>query len=368
MNAAKEKGKSLPIIIVLIIANLSIPLSTCSNLIHPKDSPEMPPRGFFMGILPLPREGQDFSESYLEAAHYVEFVPIWGRGAGSGFWDFTQDLSGSWATLFVDQLVRGNGMFPIIHFSFMAKGADGKLILQTPDHMDGATLSDPAWRELYKQSVLDGIRASKPLYLSVGNEVNRWYEEYGAEAVNPNGFQHFVSLYEELYDAAKELSPETIIFCVFSREIVNELREADLDVLNFFDPAKLDVLVFTSYPNSVRKDQEGEPLASPFNSPSDIPDDYYSRILDYMPGKLFGFSEIAWPSTDAFGGEQGQAEFIMETAGRLTKDQGMNLHLFGWPWLHDLDENDDFGLITHDGREKAAYTTWKNLSSSEEGE
>ena len=54
-----------------------------------------------------------------------------------------------------------------------------------------------------------------------------------------------------------------------------------------------------------------------------------SRATDYMPGKPFGFSEIAWPSLDAFGGEQGQASFIEQVAGRLTLDREVNLHMFG---------------------------------------
>lgn len=69
--------------------------------------------------------------------------------------------------------------------------------------MEGATLSDGTWRNTYKEAVLDAVRAAKPLYLSPGNEVNRWYEQYGAGSDDPNGFQHFVSLYEDIYDAVK---------------------------------------------------------------------------------------------------------------------------------------------------------------------
>jgi hypothetical protein len=39
----------------------------------------------------------------------------------------------------------------------------------------------------------------------------------------------------------------------------------------------------------------------------------------------------------------------------------MDLHLFGWPWLHDLDAGDDAGLIEDDGTPKAAYTVWSGL-------
>jgi hypothetical protein len=81
-----------------------------------------------------------------------------------------------------------------------------------------------------------------------------------------------------------------------------------------------------------------------------------------MPEKPFGFTEIAWPSLEALGVEQAQADFIEQAANRLTRDRGINLHLFGWPWLHDLDENDAVGLIKIDGTEKLSYTAWKNLS------
>lgn len=144
--------------------------------------------------------------------------------------------------------------------------------------------------------MLDVVRASRPYYLSVGNEVNRWYEKYGVNSSSPNGFQYYVSLYEEIYDEVKDLSPNTIVFCTFSREIVAENREADLEVLNMFDPNKIDKLVFTSYPFAV----EG------IIAPEDVPDDYYKIASDYMSEKPFGFSELGWPSIEAFGGRRGK--------------------------------------------------------------
>ncbi len=195
------------------------------------------------------------------------------------------------------------------------------------------------------------MEASRPLYLSVGNEVNRWYEKYGLEG--GNGFSQYVSLYEEVYDAVKWLSPETRVFCTFAREIVSENREADLEALSLFDPEKMDLLVFTSYPHSVQG----------INTPEDIPDDYYSRALEYMPGKPLGFSELGWPSIETFGGEQGQADFIEQVAGRLTIDQGADLHLMSWCWLHDLSDADHTGLIERDGTKKLGYQAWANLSN-----
>lgn len=309
----------------------------------PKDSLEIPERGFLMGVLPIPKEGQSLEEAYREIAAYCEFVPVWGRP--TPFYELEDDLSGSWGKTFVDTYIRGNGMVPLIHFSFI----DAGMTLKTPPGME-ATLADLEWRNLYKEAVLDVVESSRPVYLSLGNEVNRWYEKYGADG--SNGFQHYVTLYEEIYDAVKEISPDTKVFCTFSREIVSENREANLEVLKLFNPQKIDILVFTSYPYAVQQ----------INMPSDIPDDYYSRAMEYMPAKPVGFSEIAWPSLDAFGGEQGQADFLRDICGRLTVTQGVDLYFLGWPWLCDLSENTAAGLIKKDGTEKQAYTVWKEIS------
>ena len=53
-----------------------------------------------------------------------------------------------------------------------------------------------------------------------------------------------------------------------------------------------------------------------------------------------GFSELGWAALDAFGGEQAQADFINQAATRLTREQGIDLKLFGWAWLHGRGDND----------------------------
>ncbi|MGB9718173.1 MAG: hypothetical protein ACP5PQ_01225 [Thermoproteota archaeon] len=349
MPAKKVLLLSILIVVALIVVSMFSRLNhSKEEVVTPADSPENPVRGFFMGVLPVPGDGQSFEEAYFQAAQYSEFSPVWGRP--TPFYSLAGELSGSWGREFLDKNIRGNGMFPLIHVSFIGPN----VTLVTPPGMENASLSSSAWREAYKQAVLNVVKSARPLYLSIGNEVNRWYEKYGRDETNPNGFQHFVSLYEEIYDAVKKLSPETRVFCTFAREIVSENREADLSVLSMFNPGKLDLLVFTSYPYAVKG----------VSRPSDIPDDYYSEALGYLPGKPFGFSELGWPSMDAFGGEQAQADFIMQVVGRLTREQGINLHLLGWAWLHDLNENDSIGLIRRNGEEKPAYTAWKNISES----
>ncbi|MGC9111811.1 MAG: hypothetical protein ACP5JB_08165, partial [candidate division WOR-3 bacterium] len=71
----------------------------------PVDSPQLPSRGFFMGVLPNPATGQSFDDAYAQAARYSEFVPVWGRP--TPFYNLAAELNGSWGQTFVKQLIRG---------------------------------------------------------------------------------------------------------------------------------------------------------------------------------------------------------------------------------------------------------------------
>ena len=312
--------------------------------LKPVDAAEPQAGGFLTACLPMPAEGRDLAETYKQASASVDLVPVWGRP--TAFYDLAADLRGAWGELFVDDLIRGNGMAPIIELSFMGEN----LTLQSPQSLGYSALSSPLWRRAYLQAALEAVRAARPRYLSLGNEVNRWYEKYGLDG--DNGFQNYVSLYNEVYDAVKELSPETRVFCTFAREIVSENREADLGVLSLFDPARMDLLAFTSYPHAVKGT----------SSPSSLPDDYYTRALNHMPGKPLAFTELGWPSIEAFGGEAGQASFLVQVTGRLTRDRGASLSVVGWCWLSDLTAEDHVGLITRSGEEKEAYRVWLSLS------
>ena len=319
--------------------------SSTNETVVPLDSPLLPARGFYMGVMPTPGDGQSFAASYKEASKVADFVPVWGSHAL--FYDLAKELSGSWGRTYVTQYIRQNGMFPIVNLSFF--GYDMKLI--TPPGLSGASLEDPKWRQAYKQAAMDVVRAVKPLYLSLGNEVNLWYEYYGAFTDEPTDFKNFATLYSEIYQAVKQLSPATQVFCTFAREVVIENTEADLDVLDMFKPEEMDILVFTSFPYSVQG----------INKPSDVPDDYYSRASDYMPGKPFGLTELGWAASDEFGGESDQADFLMRVSTKLTIDQGIDLKLLGWAWLHSIDEADAVGLIKRNGDNRLVHVAWLNL-------
>ncbi len=314
--------------------------------VAPVDDPALPDRGFFMGCLPVPAAGETFPDAYATVARVGDFVPVWGRP--TPFYGLAADLAGDWGATFVDGYTRDRGLFPLVSLSFI--GVDMALV--APPGMTGATLADPAWRAAWKQAALDVVQAARPRYLCLGNEVNRWYETYGDTPSDPNAFGNFVSLYEETYDAVKALSPKTLVFCTFAREIVAGNRPADVSVIGKFDPATLDLLMLTSYPFALQG----------VNRVSDLPYDYYSSVADLLPDRPFGFTEAAWPSLDAFGGEAEQAAFLEQLTGRLTRDRGVNLRFLGWPWLTDLDDNDTTGLVHRDGTPKLALNVWTGLA------
>jgi hypothetical protein len=354
------------VMVLWLILGCSNPESPDDDgIVVPIDSPALPDRGFFMGILPIPGDYHDLAVAYSLASETVEFAPVWPANVGaSAFWDFPDMLAGATGEICIDGLIRNNEIFPLIQFSFIDKDTlTDELLIKAPDNMPDASLADSNWRELYKHSILDAVRAARPKYISLGNEVNRWYEQYGYGTDNPNDFGNYISLYEDIYDSVKVLSPEVVTFCTFSREIVDELRQADMNVIDLFDQSKLDILMLTSYPYSVRKDDTGNPLEHPFNRPADIPDDYYSSVSAHLPGTPFGFSEITWTSAEFYGGEQGQADFLSELTTRLTEGQRLNLYMLGWNWLHDLNAADSTGLIARDGTWKQAYRTWQEISA-----
>ncbi|TET38473.1 MAG: hypothetical protein E3J72_03010 [Planctomycetota bacterium] len=353
-----QKRLLLPVLLVLVFLlstgackdKKKTPFFPISLTVTPLDNPTLPSRGYFMGMLPNPATGSDYDISTTLAAQYCDWTPIW--GTPSPFWEMATDIGGGWGDIFVDQFCRAKGMFPLMHLSFM----DAGMMLALPPELASATLELPAWRTAYKAAAIAVVKAGRPKYFSVGNEVNRWFETYGTDPGNSNGFQHFVSLYEEVYDEVKALSPDTQVFCTFAREIVDNNSEADvLTVLNMFNSDKMDMVMLTTYPYAL----------AGVNNVSDLANDYYSSVIPAaFQSKPFGFSEACWTSLAPFGGEQGQADFINEVVTRLTVDQSLYFQFFGWPWLHNLDDVVGAGLIMKDGTEKLGWLAWQALAGS----
>ena len=343
-----EKGLSVLLVLTLasfagmtaLLRSEGAPID--ASIAVPEDSPVLPPYGFFKGISPNNRSDETVQDAFANASLHSHFVPV--PGEPSPFYELPEDLSGPWGTELLDDLIRGNGMFPLVQVDLF----EDDMELMAPPDLAPSNLSDQDWRGSFIDAVLRTVNVSRPRYLSIGVDVNLWYEAFGAAPADENGFQHFVSLYEASYDAVKTISPDTVVFCAFAREVGTEMREADISVLSLFDPSKLDMVVLSSRPYTVPG----------IGSVGDIPDDYYSCVLDHITGKPFGLVDAAWPSGPAFGGEQEQSSFIRNITGRLTTGQGLDLSLLSWPRTTDIDQTDTLGLICTNGTEKASYHDW----------
>ena len=108
--------------------------------VTPADSPDMPERGFFMGVLPIPADAQSFEDVYHQASTFTDFAPVWGRP--TPFYDMANELATDWGKTFVEQYTRGSGMFLLIHMSFIGAG----MSLTSPAGVSDPTLSNPEWR------------------------------------------------------------------------------------------------------------------------------------------------------------------------------------------------------------------------------
>ncbi|MCX6656629.1 MAG: hypothetical protein NTY03_16140, partial [Candidatus Bathyarchaeota archaeon] len=187
-----------------------------------------------------------------------------------------------------------------------------------------------------------------------GVEVNSLYIKSKAD------FEGFVTLYNEAYDAVKEVSPDTNVFTVFQYELLKghtlwssvpaDESKSQWGMLNLF---KLDAVAFTTYPCLVFKD------------PSEIPDDYYEEIREFTLKPII-FSEIGWHCEGSPVGwessEAEQAAFIIRYH-ELTKNLGVEIAV--WCFVYDPNTIEPFrsmGLCRDDDTSRPAWDSWVKIS------
>jgi hypothetical protein len=224
-------------------------------------------------------------------------------------------------------------------------------------------LDDPAQRALFRQTAQAIVEKYHPPYLGLGIEVNRYYE------VDPAGFEDYLTLYAETYDAVKAISPQTRVFPIFQLEMLkgngflmggSDTRLPQWDLLARFGD-RLDLAAFTTYP------------FLDFQSPADLPDDYYSEIAAHTD-KPVAFTEIGWPSApltafpdSAYGGSQDEQAAFVGRFFDLTS--GLDLALALWSFPQDLGEGSpavfsSVSLRQNDGTPKLALAVWQEMSQA----
>lgn len=191
----------------------------------------------------------------------------------------------------------------------------------------------------------------KPAYFGVGIEVNILYEK------NRTAFQEFVSLYGQVYDQVKAVSPGTAVFTIFQLEKMNGLdgglyggtndpASAEWQLMGLF---KTDIAAFTTYPGLIYQD------------PSEIPPDYYSNLAQSV-NESVGFTEVGWHTGSVAGGwgssEMEQAAFVSKFFNRT---RGLDRAFVVWSFLYDQNTAVPFntmGLFYVNGTAKLAWQTW----------
>ncbi|MBX5329350.1 MAG: glycosyl hydrolase 53 family protein [Candidatus Bathyarchaeota archaeon] len=314
-------------------------------------------RNFLIGVTPTWEQNVTLEEVYRTAGSVADVMNLW--FVNVPWYNTTEHLKKP-ETQGLLGLINSSGLTPIFQLNFwIIEG--GKVVLQIPPYMNSTVtnLGTFELRQLWIEQAVNISRDYHPQYFCIGNEVDTYYWNCSQE-----DFDNYVSLVSETYDGIKAVSPETKVFMVFRLDTIDSYNGWFL--IEKFDKNKIDLFGFTSYPYML-----GYPGTAWYEQPSDMPPDYYTRIMNYTGDKPIVFSEIGWTSSELLrgGSEQEQVEFLLWFLEH-TKD--MPLEIVSWLCLHDLrtveeetnpnaTPNDFVGLKYKNGTEKAIWVYWQAL-------
>jgi hypothetical protein len=286
------------------------------------------PRGTLKGVSLSPRSpaGEDFTQFFKEVKLAGDIV-MW-----AGDWNELSVDGGTPAVIM--ELASTFGYTPLIEATIHSAGN-----LIRP--LTAGTL------HTYQSKAVAFSEAYQPKYLGLGIEINSVY------MTSPTDFEVFVTLYQDLYNDIKTVSPRTQVFPVFQLERMKGLTmwgiEENQAHWGLIDRFSSDIVAFTTYPGLFYRD------------PSAIPEDHYVEIRSHTT-KPVAFTEIGWHSEASPPGwessEAEQAEFI-DTFFALTRNIEMEIAI--WSFLYNPDTIEPFrsmGLRRDDGTARPAWDAW----------
>ena len=352
-------------IIALMLAALACggPETAIPTATAPSPTPMdlAPARGFYMGIAGLiPANFPDSSEE--DWLNLYESLPETGELLGVyTSWTDSEEAEGEIPGV-VDAafgFAEEYDFIPLVALGTYRDAAIGEVETTI-------TWTDTEQVSRFRQTAVSIAEQYQPLYLALGNEINRHYDH------DPQGFAAFVAAYSDIYDAIKAVSPRTLVFTIFQLETLrgagyltgtSEGRQPRWELLDMFGE-RLDLAVFTTYPYF------------DYTSPADVPDDYYTAIAEHTDRPI-AFSEIGWPSAplstapdSEFGGsESEQADFVRRFF-ELTSD--LDLGFTVWSFPNDIGPmiNPAFESVSlrhHDGTPKPALDVWRAVVDQDTG-
>jgi hypothetical protein len=316
-------------------------------------------RSFLVGVGPIPRQFPGTEETWLEM---FEMIPEVGDIVlAQSTWRDTKEESGIVPEIMrlVHEQKRKYGNYEISYsLSFTEQGMGTLTTCLDTDKDPTNDWTNKDAQEKYKHVALTLCKDYKAEYVALAIEVNTYYQHPQG---NKEDFERFVEFYIKVYDELKKEFPDTKIFVTFQLEELKGLGDASWgydvepawELLEMFD-GRLDLIAFTTYP------------FLEYNFPEDIPDDYYTSIIDDLPEQYktteIAFTEIGWSSKRP--DEHAQVVFL-ETF--LEQTQPLNLAYVVWVFMHDLSPESTgppgFGvaLRRYNGEPKQVWYTWKEL-------
>lgn len=190
-------------------------------------------------------------------------------------------------------------------------------------------------------------------YLGVGVETNTFLRENSVAE-----FEQYVALFADVAAAVHEVAPGTKVFPGFQLERLRGLRgglfgdeptDPEWDLLDRFPAA--DAIGFSTYPGLV------------FTNPDEMPDDYYSTILEHVD-KPVVFTEVGWQAggdlANWSGTPEKQAAYVNARAPELVEVGSMVI----WSFLWDQEAPPAFetmGLVSGSDDERPALQVWREL-------
>jgi hypothetical protein len=349
-------------------------------LAYPTKSPIPGTRPFYMAMTPWPYDftPEAIHETYVLIAentdmvghHFDDGVPWPEANAGKPFHravrencDFrTSQLEGHKVYLVLTPISWGRDNLA----AYWEKDSNQPL----PRKWKKKNFDDPEVIDAYVAYCRRMIEQFRPTYLTYGIEVNMLRER------NPKAFVKFVTLAGEVYERLKAEHPDlprglTFHVGTFSGS-PSEQREALEQLLPFTD-----FIGVSSYPYG-EADRRGD---TTFSDPDSIPRDWFRRIRDLAPGKLFAIAEtgfLAEPFTskkyhaNVPGNPEWQADYLrwlLNEAYELDAELVMwfvprDYDLF-WKKLEKLSFDDiaktwrDTGLWDESGRARPALNIWR---------
>lgn len=204
------------------------------------------------------------------------------------------------------------------------------------------------------QAISDFVSSNPVPYLGFGVETNTFFYED-----SPESFDRYADLFAEVADAVHEASPETRVFPGFQLERLRGMKgglfgeeptEPDWSLVEEFPTA--DAIGFTTYPGLI------------YTHPSEIPEDYYSEILEHVD-KPVVFTEVGWQSGGDLGDWSGtpekQAAYVETWLPELADTGEMVIWSFLWDQEAAPAAFSSMGLISAVGEEKPALESWTDV-------